>query len=191
MKTQNSSTPAKPAGARGQPPSATTSGDEKSASSEQLAAGIYAVVPLIQISTPTAAAGKRTNQTAKVSKKAAADAAAAKMAAEKAAANKTASAKDKAARKNQAEKLAAVAKKAAAEADQAADAAQPKYMPFKVTDEKGKPLTFTIPDTKKPSSAAQATTSPASATCIAPSFVNPCTVSCPQAASPASPPKNP
>jgi hypothetical protein len=69
-------------------------------------------------------------------------------------------------------------------------AAQPTqlYMPLPVTDMKGKPLTFTIAETKKPTTTTAA--NPASATCATPCLLPACTVACPTTTQTAAP-KNP
>jgi hypothetical protein len=68
----------------------------------------------------------------------------------------------------------------------------PDYMPLDVTDENGKPLIFTIPDTKKAGSTTPSTT-PASTgtTCVAPCVALPCAASCPQPAGQSVTPKSP
>jgi hypothetical protein len=60
----------------------------------------------------------------------------------------------------------------------------PDYLPLTVTDHKGKPLVFTIPEPKKPAAATPNT--PATTTCTAPCVVPPCVTNCvtPPAAKP-------
>jgi hypothetical protein len=84
------------------------------------------------------------------------------------------------------------AKTALAKATAAAEPT-PNYMPLRVTDERGKPLIFTIADPKKQSAATPQTAAPASTTtaCAAPCVVAPCSVSCPQPPSQAAAPKSP
>jgi hypothetical protein len=53
------------------------------------------------------------------------------------------------------------------------------YMPLPVTDKKGKPLMFTIPEAKKPSTTTVTSGTPGSTTCAVPCLVAPCTVACP------------
>lgn len=60
----------------------------------------------------------------------------------------------------------------------------PDYVPLTVTDPKGKPLVFTIPEPKKPA-APKSDTPPASTTCAAPCVLQPCLTNCvPAAAKP-------
>jgi hypothetical protein len=90
-----------------------------------------------------------------------------------------------------AEAKLATAKKAASDAAKAAEPT-PIYMPLNVTDEKGKPLVFTIADAKKPSTTSPSTTpAPSTTTCVAPCPTLPCTVTCPQTPNQAGTPKTP
>jgi hypothetical protein len=183
MRTQSSSTPAKAAaaGAKG----AATPFDEKTSASKQLAPGSYAVIPLIRVGTTPPDQSKLdakakatrdvTNAQANLDKVAeavkAAPAAASKQKLEDEARTRLANAKT-------------AATKAATEGEPT-----PIYMPLTVTDEKGKPLIFTIPEPKKPNAAAQAGATPG-ATCAAPCVVAPCGVACQQAQSQAASPKS-
>jgi hypothetical protein len=170
MTTQSSSTPAKPASTTTKAPDTAPSGGKTSAP-QPLAAGTYAVIPLIQVRTtvPTALTLKDKADKATAAKKAADDATAAAAAAKASPADKNL--KQKAAT---AASKSATAKAAAAAAAQAAEPA-PIYMPLTVSDEKGKPLIFTIADTKKPA-AAQASTTPTP--CTTSCTVAPCTPAC-------------
>jgi hypothetical protein len=80
------------------------------------------------------------------------------------------------------------------DATKAAQAAEPTpiYMPLSVTDDKGKPLIFTVADPKKQAASTTTSTTPASATptCATSCVALPCTAVCPQTSSPAAPPKS-
>jgi hypothetical protein len=179
MTQSNSSTPAKAAA----PDAKTPSSDDKTAP-PKLTAGTYSVLPFMLVETPTQAQlDAKTNAdnlvttlTKKVSE------------AEQAAKGKAADsqqAKDL----KQAQSDLANAKKAATKAANDAKTAE-KYLPLNVTDEKGKPLVFTIPDAKKPSTTSPSTTPATSTTtCVAPCATLPCTVTCPQTPNQAGTPK--
>jgi len=81
---------------------------------------------------------------------------------------------------------------AAEDAEAVVKKGTPIYMPLDITDGNGKPLVFTIPDTKKPGTTTPGTTpaSPAT-TCVAPCIALPCAASCPQAPAATAAPKTP
>jgi len=196
MTTNSNSNPPK-AGAPDSKTATTPSPDDKT--STPLPAGSYAVIPLLQIgSTPPDMAKLKADEVAAA--KDLADAQAAVQKATKALDDaKTAKAapadQDKltTALDNAKSKLTSAQTKATA-ATNAVKTPQstPIYMPLNVSNEQGKPLIFTVADTKKQNAAAPPTTPPASSTttCAAPCVLVPCTASCPPAPSPAATPKS-
>jgi hypothetical protein len=179
VSTKSSSTPAKPAAKPGATPSTPSpSSADKSSPPKALAAGTYAVTPFIKIGTapsdPTTVS--KANQAVADATKKLADATAAAKGAPK---DQTKQDAEKTAKANLATAQAA-----------AKTAAQPTqlYMPLPVTDMKGKPLTFTIAETKKPTTITGA--NPASTTCPTPCLLPACTVACPTTTQTAAP-KNP
>jgi hypothetical protein len=205
MTTQNSATPAKPAA--GNTPASST--DSAAKTSKSLAAGSYAVIPLIQVGTTPAADNLATLQAdAKKADAAVASATKKAQAAETAVANATKKAqaaevalkkapkdanaqaavatanKDVAtaeAQETSANKDLSAAQSQAASADAKAKAAEakPLYLPLNVTDQKGKPLIFTIAETKKQTATTPQTTSTPAVTCVSPCTALPCTAACP------------
>jgi hypothetical protein len=170
---QSSSSPAKPAAAGGKTTTPSPS-DANTKAPKALAAGGYAVIPLIQVGTtppdPADLLAAANNVTSAAANLTAANNAVA------AARNGTAAQKTKAQGDlKQAQTDLTIAQAAAAQAAKPV----PLYMPLAVTDGKGKPLIFTIADAKK-SAAPQASTTPAAATCATPCLVAPCAVACPQ-----------
>ncbi len=168
---QSSSTPAKPAAASGKtttpPPS-----DANTKAPKALAAGGYAVIPLIQVGTTppdsenlSAAANNITSASVRVQRAQAAFTAA--PAAQKASAQN-------------ALKQAQTDLTTAEAAAKAAAEPVPLYIPLTVTDASGKPLIFTIPDAKKSATPTQASTTPANVTCATTCAIAPCAVACPQ-----------
>jgi hypothetical protein len=68
----------------------------------------------------------------------------------------------------------------------------PNYLPLDVTDEKGKPLTFTIQAVKKQdATTTPPATAPASQTCTVPCILPACNVACPQTPATPQPAKTP
>jgi hypothetical protein len=173
MTTQNSATPAKPAA-----PSPST--DSAAKTSKSLAAGSYAVIPLIQVGTTTASDNLAALQADAKKAEAAVTSATKKAQAAEAALKKAP--KDDNAQKasDAANKELATAQSQAASADAKAKAGEPKplYLPLNVTDQKGKPLIFTIADTKKQTAATPQTTSTPVVSCASPCPSSPCTVAC-------------
>jgi hypothetical protein len=188
MTTQNSSTPVK--SGTSEKPSTSQSSDTNANSPKQLAAGSYAVIPLIQVGLT---AGASNLPALKAKAASANDDLAKKTKTEQDAA--TAAKNDPSDKNKQAAKKATSDRKnAQAAATKAANDLKngkptPLYLPLKVTDDKGKPLTFTVPDTKKAN-----TTTPSNlattTTCSVPCIATPCTAACPQATTVASPSSN-
>jgi hypothetical protein len=169
VSTKNSSTPAKPAAKPGATPSIPSpSSADKSSPPKALATGTYAVTPFIKIGTapPDPTTVSKANQAVADATKKLADATVAAKGAPK---DQTKQDAEKTAKANLATAQAA-----------AKTAAQPSqlYMPLPVTDMKGKPLTFTIAETKKPTTTTGA--NPTSTTCATtPCLLPACTVACP------------
>lgn len=188
MTSQNSATPAKPAANNTKAPS--TASAPKAPNS--LAAGSYAVIPLIQVGTSSAPDNLATLQSD--AKKADAAVASATKKAQAAAAALKKAPKDSNAQKasTTANQELSKAQTQAASADATAKAAGQLtaiYLPLNVTDQKGKPLIFTIPDTKKTSTTPPATSAPAT-TCVSPCTASPCNIVCQTASNQGTPTKS-
>jgi hypothetical protein len=177
MTTQSSSTPAKASGGNNQAPSAPSM--TKTPAPKPLGPGSYGVIPLVQAGTTPAADNLLTLQANAKKAELAVTRANNKGQAAEAAAKKAPG--DKAAQKaaSDAQDQLTKAKAQAAIAEEKAKAAEPQplYLPLKVTDEKGKPLIFTITEPKKQSPTPQAGASPA-VTCVGPCPSAPCTIAC-------------
>jgi hypothetical protein len=179
MTTQSSSTSAKGAAPSAKPSAALSPDDQTSASKSALAAGSYAVVPLIRVGDAPVDraeldADVRTTQLA-VTK------AQANLKAATAALKNNPSDQTTKTAEAQARTSLANANAASAQASKAAKEAKPTplYMPVTVTDEKGKPLIFSIAEPKKTAAAMQASSTPTSTTCATSCVVAPCAVACP------------